>query len=331
LLGFAWLNRPKYVSTIENETWSISVFYMLNSVSFTLLSCALWMGLQNKSLATLILVLGALLGLSSAFFQDAVLARAGRSGPKATQVYLLGFSLSAVSISGFNAGVAPSMDERTSGTALFVATVITLVLGMIVFLVSISKTKSPGEASEPVEIEEPLLDQSSERRASNTWTLRLSIAVVAIILAGTLSVFPGIVSAIKPRNGGSSESDFTLLLFFYFNLGDGSGRLLANHLLSRMSSGALLALALIRTLSLGLFALTNVNGTSNKAMSDDGVCQLVFLQAMTSGMLLTGAAMRAPQATPAQPAVGAKAVAATIAVSLAVGALVGNLLVKVAL
>jgi len=322
----------------------VYMYYVINLVLFTFICVTPWF--TALPLFEIVIGISVLIGFSSAIFQHALLAFAARKGPSSTQAYILGFALSGAIASAVSAALS-GKDERLSGTISYALGLIAVILGALSFRYRILP-----DAASPSSLGQPLLGSSTRNEGEDIEStdascgahndvkivvthaskFYISITIVALAFAGSLCVFPGLIAAFKPHTQTMSDDEYTLMLFLGFNLGDAAGRFSSSFALGKCSDFALLIIALIRTCSLLLFAFSYRGGENDypggKSLGDAWTMQLVFFQALLGGMLIAAGAMRAPLARPQDPGSAGKAIATTIAVSLAVGAFGGSILIK---
>ena len=333
LIAFAWLHRPRREKESSHaELGYIRLYFAVNLFTFLVLGISPWLPAQvstEHGLFGVVVVVSALLGATSAYFQHAIFALAARDGPSRTRAFLFGFALAGTLASVFALATRSFTDPESTAALNFGVTELCLVLGLITFICRKTKTSLVNEAAVPNSHDvnrdevEHLVPETVDRKK-----LRLSLLVVALSMSGSLMVFPALVASLKPVSPGQDPHEFTSLLFLCFNIGDLTGRGLSSAL-AHFSDSTLFVGILARTCSLALFGLCNRSDTPTSGTLGDGsVYALVLLQGVFGGCLFAAAAAHAPKATPGDPGKAGKLVAVTVAVSLAAGASGGTVLIS---
>ncbi|KAH9253556.1 hypothetical protein BASA81_008392 [Batrachochytrium salamandrivorans] len=332
LLGYAYLHLcGPGAEMVRTHSRYISSYFAINLVSFSIMTFSPL--LPGVDIFWLVVVVGAVLGASSALYQHEMFALSAQV-EGATQEFVFGFA-----IAGFLASLCSLLTRSVASAGLtaglnFGMTVASLLAAAGLFIRH--KSKYMGDDNGDVvavaadnsylqEDEETGEDAEKEDLPDIRWFL----LVLGNVMCGTLMVFPAVVAGIKPTEQSVNAQQFTSILFVLFNAGDLIGRGIAHRTLSWASPKLLAGMSVARlVVLLPTFACNREQSVTDASPLEDGlVYGLVLCIGVTGGMLFSAAASRAPSALPQDPSKAGKLVALAVAVSLVLGAVLGSLVV----
>ena len=335
LLTFIWLNRPKQERDDRHlELTYIRIYFIVNLVTFLVLTVSPWLPQKistNHGLFTAVIIVGGSLGGTSAVYQHACFAIAARINESKTRDFIFGFAAAGTLASMFTLATRTVANPKFTAFLNFGITELSLLIGLLAFVWQTNHTMIRVEDDSSNDFSsDSNLELQNQAAPFNKRKLIISLVVIGMIMFGTLLVFPALVASLKPVSFGQDPKEFTSILFLLFNVGDLTGRGLSIRLRNH-SDTFLLICTVLRTCLLSLFFICNRNDTvqgSSTKVSDSFVYALVLFHGVAAGILFSAAAARAPLALVDDPGKAGKLSAATIALSLALGALVGSVVVE---
>lgn len=321
LLGYAYLHLCRPAAT-EDAFRFITSYFAVNLASFSLMTVSPL--LPGVDIFWLVIVVGAVLGATSALYQHEMFALSARV-EGATQEFVFGFA-----IAGFLASLCSLLTRSVASAGLtaglnFGMTLVSLLAATALFIRQKSTylAVDAGDAAAVV-VEDEYVQEDETELPDIRWFL----LVLGNVMCGTLMVFPAVVAGIKPTEQSVNAQQFTSILFVLFNAGDLIGRGIAQRTLSWASPKLLAAMSVARlAVLLPTFACNRGEPFTTSWVEDGLVCGLVLCIGVTGGMLFSAAASRAPSALPQDPSRAGKLVALAVAVSLVLGAVLGSLVV----
>lgn len=267
-----------------------------------------------------VIVLAVLLAISTAFFRTPIVELATSFGPDAIAAYFSGTALIALFISigvfgtVYISGIQGDNGGKTGVVLCFVLSAVVSLLCLVAYMFlrrtdTFKRKFTPRkngmtERDRLLELQlrmalaqgEGVWNTTKRNLGCNVaqlWVFVVTLVRTALFFASPYlrfvqAVFPAITTLVHPTNHDISPLLFNTFHFLIYNLGDLAGRLLVSlplpTILTRPTS--LLSYALLRTLFVPLFLLSNIHlpgAHSTHLIGDIGFITLLFIFALTNG------------------------------------------------